>query len=209
MTNETLITEGQNQTEADQQQAASTQVEGQPADGGAQTESQQQAEGQQAKSEEGQPEGAPEKYEFKPADGSVFDDTVIGAYSEVAKELNLSQDAAQKVLDKVAPAIQARQFEKITEARTLWAADSKADKEFGGDKFDENMAVAKKARDAFATPALVDLLNATGLGDHPEINRFFYRAGKAISEDRFVQGEVSNNGQPDARRSYPKTKLNP
>jgi hypothetical protein len=66
--------------------------------------------------------------------------------------------------------------------------NSKGDKEFGGDKLSENLGVAKKALDAFGTAELRSLLNQSGLGDHPEVIRFMYRAGKAISEDRFVGG---------------------
>jgi hypothetical protein len=80
---------------------------------------------------------------------------------------------------------------------TEWETASKSDKEFGGDKFDANLAVAKKALDAFGTPELRALLGpydpknnpkGTGLGNHPEIIRAFLKAGKAISEDKFVSG---------------------
>lgn len=133
--------------------------------------------------------GAPEKYEFTPPDGQTFDDTVLEAYSEVAKELNLSQDDAQKLLDKVAPVMAARQAEQIAQVKEGWADAARTDKEFGGDKLDANLGVAKKALDAFASPELKTLLNEAGLGNHPEVIRFMYRAGKAISEDRIVTGQ--------------------
>jgi hypothetical protein len=65
---------------------------------------------------------------------------------------------------------------------------SKTDQEFGGEKLSENLSVAKKALDAFGTPELRKLLDDSGLGNHPEVIRMMYRAGKAISEDRFVGG---------------------
>ena len=37
-----------------------------------------------------------------------LDPEVLTAFGEVAKELDLPQDAAQKVLDKVAPVLQAK-----------------------------------------------------------------------------------------------------
>lgn len=218
---ETLITEGQNTQAADPQQAAGTQTEGQQAQGGEQTATQQQAvegqqaqgqttEGQQAQGEQGKkPEGAPKSYEFKAAEGTTFDDAVIGAFSEVAKDLNLSQEDAQKVLDKVAPVIQARQAEQITAAQTAWAEQSKADKEFGGDKLQENLAVAKQALDTFGTPELRTLLNESGMGNHPEVIRFMVRAGKAISEDRFVSGGGGVATKSDARRLYAASNMNP
>jgi hypothetical protein len=48
--------------------------------------------------------------------------------------------------------------------------------------------VAKKALDAFGTAELRSLLNESGLGNHPEVIRFMFRAGKAISEDSMVTG---------------------
>lgn len=214
MTTETLMTDQAATTtegQAASQGAASTTTEGQaPAAGAPGAQTQQTTEGQTsteaAKADEssstegdaGKPAekaGAPEKYEFTQAE--AFDAKVIGEFSEVAKELNLPQDAAQKILDKVAPVIQARQAEAMEAARTEWVNTAKADKEFGGDKLAENLAVAKKALDQFGTPELRTLLNESGLGNHPEVIRMMFRAGKAISEDRFVAGGV---GGPSASR---------
>ena len=44
--------------------------------------------------------GAPESYAFNAPEGATLDEAVTGAFGEVAKELNLTQDGAQKVLDK-------------------------------------------------------------------------------------------------------------
>lgn len=135
------------------------------------------------------PQGAPEKYEFKAVEnGRDFDPEVLTAYSAVAKELNLTQEAAQKMLDRIAPVMQERQAQQIEAVKTEWVNNARSDKEFGGDKLPENLAVAKKALDTFGSPELRTLLNESGLGNHPEIIRLMYRAGKAISEDRFVAG---------------------
>ena len=140
------------------------------------------------KTEGDKPQGAPEKYEFKPIEGVNLDPSVVGKFSEVAKELNLPQEAAQKVLDQVAPAIAAQQQAAIEAASNQWVAEVKADKEFGGEKLEANLAVAKKARDAFSTPELRTLLQETRLGNNPEVIRFFYKVGLAMSEDKFVPG---------------------
>ena len=148
--------------------------------------------------------GAPEQYEFKAPEGMSFDDAVIGAFSEVAKELNLPQEAAQKVLDKMAPVMASRQAEQLQVAREEWANQSRADKEFGGEKLEETLAIVRKARDKFATPELRNLLDETGLGNHPDVIRLFYRAGKAISEDKFVGGgnSTSSSGKSAAEILY-------
>jgi hypothetical protein len=142
----------------------------------------------QVEGEADAPKGAPEAYQFKGPEGSKFDTKVIEEFASVAKELDLPQDAAQKILDKVGPVIAARQAEARDAAVQQWADDAKTDKEFGGEKLNENLAVAKKALDAFGSPELRTLLNESGLGNHPELIRMMVRAGKAISEDTMVTG---------------------
>ena len=144
-----------------------------------------------AEAETPKPEGAPEKYEFKAPEGQSFDGDVLEAYSEVAKKLNLSQEAAQSVLDAMAPKMAERQMAQIEAVRNGWAESSKGDKEFGGEKLPQNLSVAKKALDQFGTAELRSLLNESGLGNHPEVIRFMYRAGKAISEDTVVTGAAA------------------
>lgn len=145
------------------------------------------------------PAGAPEKYEFKPYEGREFDPEVVNAFSGIAKELNLTQEAAQKVLDTMAPKMAERQMAQMEAIRSQWTEASKSDREFGGDKITENLAVAKKALDSFGTPELRTLLNESGLGNHPEVIRFMFRAGRAISEDRYVgssAGAAPGKGMP-------------
>ena len=154
-------------------------------------------------SEQEAKDGAPEKYEFndKVADApEVLDPDVLTAFGEVAKELDLPQDAAQKVLDKVAPVIQARQAEQVEKARIEWAEESQSDDEFGGETFNTNLEVAKSALNAFGTDPFKQLLSESGLGNHPEVIRFMYRAGKAISEDSYV----GNSQGADPKGNTPK-----
>jgi len=140
------------------------------------------------------PQGAPEKYEFQAPEGKEFDAEIIGNFSDVAKELNLTQDAAQKLVETMGPKIAERQLAQVEAIRNEWAQQSQVDKEFGGDKLNENMAVAKKALDSFGTPELRTLLQQSGLGNNPEVIRFMYRAGKAISEDTFVSSSAGAGG---------------
>ncbi|CAB4126764.1 putative protease [uncultured Caudovirales phage] len=148
------------------------------------------------------PQGAPEKYEFKAPEGKEFDAEIIGNFSEIAKELNLTQDAAQKLVESMGPKIAERQLAQVEAIRNEWAQQSQVDKEFGGDKLQENMAVAKKALDSFGTPELRTLLVQSGLGNNPEVIRFMYRAGKAISEDTFVGSSPGAGGKPTGPQDF-------
>lgn len=133
----------------------------------------------------------PEKYELTAPEGVTLELESLGEFEGLAKELKLTQEEAQKVTDigvRMTQKFAAQQAEAIQTAAAEWAASSSSDKEFGGDKLTENLAVSKKALDAFGTPELRTLLNDSRLGNHPEVIRFMYRAGKAISEDRMVTG---------------------
>ncbi len=203
-----LMTEANQSNEGDTQQPVDTATSEQT------TDTQQQTEGVQEQqvsdetsvvsetSEQEAKQGAPENYEFnsKVADApQELDSEVLTAFGDVAKELDLPQEDAQKVLNKVAPVIQERQAKMLEQVRADWANESQSDEEFGGEALTENLNVAKQALDAFGTDAFKSLLQETGFGNHPEIIRFMYRAGKAISEDSYVgnsEGAMSQGADP-------------
>lgn len=134
---------------------------------------------------------APEKYDFRAPEGTEYAPEVLEAFTAAAKAADLSQDAAQKLIEKMAPALVARQVDQVQAIHKEWLDASTADKEFGGEKLAANLGVARKALENFGSPELRTLLDETGLGNHPEVIRFMFRAGKAISEDGFVGGKPS------------------
>lgn len=164
------------------------------------------------KDEDDAPKGAPEAYEeFTAPEGVELDAEVLDEFKGLAKDLNLPQDKAQQVIDlgsKMMLKFAEQQQSVVAEARTVWANEAKADKELGGEKFNENLAVAKEALKAFGTPELTQLLNESGLGNHPEVLRMFYRAGKAISEDSILSGSSGNATVDPAKRMYPNSNMN-
>ena len=211
---ETLMTEANQTNEGDTQQPVDATTEQSTE---ATTDTQQQAETVQDQqdsdessaesetSESETPEGAPETYEFntKVADApEELDPEVITAFGEVAKELDLPQEAAQKVIDKVAPVMQAQQAKMVEQVKIDWANDAKADQEFGGENLNANLEVAKSSLKAFGTDALKSLLQESGLGNHPEVIRFMYRAGKAISEDSYVGNSEGAAGKSNVPRDF-------
>lgn len=145
-------------------------------------------------------EGAPEKYEFKPAEGQELDTAALEQFEPIARELNLSNEQAQKMVDlygtKILPMVQQQQAEAWQKTTEQWAEDVKADKEIGGDKLTANLSAAQRALDLFGSPALKEYLEGTGLGNHPELVKTFIKIGKAMSEDGMVDG--SNQGQRSA-----------
>lgn len=151
------------------------------------------------KKDDDKPEGAPEKYEFQAAEGVELDTEALKEFEPVAREMNLTNEQAQKLVDvypKILAGVQQRQVEAWQQTTEQWAADVKADKEIGGDKLPSNLSAAQRALDQFGTPELKEYLNTTGLGNHPDLVKTFVKIGKAMSEDGMVTG--GNDGQRSA-----------
>jgi len=152
------------------------------------------------------PAGAPDSYaDFKTPDGfnlGGLADEVKG----LAKELNLPQEQAQKVVDIGAKLAQQQQQEHqklVQSARDQWRERIQGDKEFGGPKLDENLARAKAAMEASSTPELQHLLATTGLGDHPEIIRHFLKIAPSVLPDTHVPGgRAPTSGKSAAQILY-------
>jgi len=154
------------------------------------------------------PAGVPDKYEFSAPEGVTLDAELTTEFEGIAKELGLPQEAAQKVhsLGAKLAAKQAAAYQAALETtQAQWKETAVKDKEFGGEKLQENLGVANKALAQFATPELKALLDGSKLGDHPEVVRLFYRLGKAMSEDKFVPGRQVPQGERSPYLSYPKS----
>lgn len=150
----------------------------------------QEGEGQTS-TEDAKPTGAPEVYEFKAPEGMTLDEKAVETFSPMLKELNLSQEAAQKLMDSYASFQAAKAQEMmaaITIQREAWVSEAKADKEIGGQAFDSNLKAGKAFVGKFGSPELIKVLNDTGLGDHPAVIKAFVKAGLAMSEDKHVSG---------------------
>lgn len=136
---------------------------------------------------------APEKYEFTAGKDQELDKEAVAAFEPIAREIGLSNEQAQKIVDvygsTIMPQIAKQQEAAWQKQVTEWAETVKADKELGSV---ESIGNAQKAMDQFGTPELKQYLNDSGLGNHPELFRIFSRIGKAMSEDGFVGGSGEN-----------------
>lgn len=137
-----------------------------------------------------QPQGAPEAYaNFKLPEGMELDAEVLGEFTAFAKELNLPQDKAQKIVDFQAKlaAKQADEYQAVALKQGQdWANQVKNDPELGGANYEKSVASAVKVIQSFGDDGLRDLLNNTGLGNHPALFKFCHRVSQAMSEDKFV-----------------------
>jgi len=150
-----------------------------------------------------QAKGAPEKYsDFTVPEGVEVNQPMLEEFKTTAKELNLTQEAAQKLIDlqvKHVQGISEGLLKTFNETLTTWKKETV--QELGAD-YKKELVYAGKAIDKFGTPELRVLLNQTGVGNHKELVKFFVKIGKAVSEDTFVDGKNRTGKKSDAELFY-------
>lgn len=144
---------------------------------------------------EGEHGGAPEKYEdFKVPEGFTLDGEVATEAGAIFKDLNLSQAAAQRLVDfyvgKTKEAADAP-FKLWQDTQERWIGEAKADKEIGG-KLPEVKQVVSRAIDSLGDPALAqsfrEAMDITGAGNHPAFIKAFYKLAQKVTEGTHVAG---------------------
>ncbi len=153
-------------------------------------------------------DGAPETYaDFKLPEGAELDAELLGEFTPLLKEVGATQEQAQQLIDLQVKAIGkiAEAQQKVwTDTQDKWKTSAETDTEYGKGKYDESVTLARKAVREIGGPELSKALNDTGMGNHPEFIRFFYRVGKAIGEDSFTVGNATQAApKSQAERIYP------
>lgn len=135
--------------------------------------------------------GAPEVYaDFVAPEGVTLDPAILDEFKPIAKELNLPQEQAQKVVDLGAKMVQRTIdgiFSQHQEKVGNWLKEAEGDAEIGADiKLGKDSAALR----AFNTITKGDekvkqMVDESGIGNHPEFLRIFYRISKQMREDTF------------------------
>lgn len=138
----------------------------------------------------------PEEYEnFTLPDGVEADEAMMDEFKPLAKELGLTQEAAQKLVDlqtKHALALAEAEQGEWNDLVKQWEAVAKSDKEIGGDKLDEARANAKKAVEKLGTTEFAEMLEWTGTGSNPEMIRLLNRVyTQFLAEDKVEKVNAS------------------
>jgi hypothetical protein len=142
---------------------------------------------------EAKPPVVPETYDFKAPEGYTLDPKVIETASPIFKELGLTQEQAQKLVDfqtKLTADSNKEMSSLIEKTRADWVAQVKADKDIGN-KLPEVTAEIGKAKallPADVRAAFDDAMNLTGAGDHPAFVKAFYLLAKQVNEGKPVTG---------------------
>ena len=142
----------------------------------------------------------PDKYDLKLPEGSLLDPSAIERHAQRAKELKLSNEEAQKELDRDHETVksyvegQKAQLKKQSEE---WVKAAQSDAEIGGSeqKLKESSELARRALKAFDTSgSFSQFLDETGLGNHPDAIRVFAKIGRAMGEDKLIHGGAAPAG---------------
>jgi len=142
---------------------------------------------------------APEQYsDFEIPEGMEMNQSLLDIVDPIFKKANMTQAQAQEVISAYSELEKGRaqeQFDNLTTQINEWETAAKYDKEYGGDKFEESVGIAKKGMDAYFSDEVKTLLIDSGLGSHPEIIRGFLKIGQTIKEDdpSSSTGKVDSN----------------
>lgn len=127
---------------------------------------------------------------------------LVAAFKNVAKEIALDSEKAQKIVDaylqaekKVADALQAEWLE----THRRWEKEIREDPEFGGTRFERNVNLANRALEQFGGQELIDFLREARLTNCPPLVRAFMRIGQALAPDS-IAGSHGAPNSPDASK---------
>jgi hypothetical protein len=162
-------------------------------------------EGDAAKEGEGDKEGEakagpPDAYELTAPEGMALDKESLDAAAPVFRELGLSNEQAQSLMpvagkfaQKIADGLNQQILTQVVAERKGWREAAEKDPEIGGANWDKSIATAAQGLDRLGFPKgspLRNLLDESGLGNHPDMIRAWARVGKAVGEDSdFVRPE--------------------
>ncbi len=142
---------------------------------------------------------APESYsDFDLPDGIEMNKSYMDKVGPIFKELNLSQDQAQKLISAHVSHVQegeAGRTEQVVQLHKDWLNEAKADKDIGGDNFDKSLKAANAAVNQFGSQDFKHLLRVTGLGNNKEIIRVFSKIGGLLKEDVPGDNKVTATSQ--------------
>ena len=109
-------------------------------------------------------------------------------FRQLAHQIGLNNDQANVLFDAYVNAMAGQQEQEQSAFEQFEVENTQAlQKEWGG-SFDKNVELARRAFMNFATPEAVEIMEQTGLGNHPEILKVFSRIGELLQEDSVLPG---------------------
>lgn len=158
---------------------------------------------------EAPPEGAPETYaDFTAPEGFDLNEEVMAKATPLFKELGLTQDSAQKLVnfyaDQAKQAAQAP-IDFFEQKKSEWRNEIKTDPEIGG-KLNQVIPSISRMIDGIGDAKLSadfrEAMDFTGAGDNPAFVRALWKISQKLSEGTPVRsgGPVGQDGRPPGQR---------
>lgn len=159
----------------------------------------------------------PAKYDLKLPEGTMVDEGMMQEFQDWAHELKLDPQGAQRAADMHLKSIglfaQRQEAEFVAQVNG-WGDEIKADKEFGGAKIDETLAIARRVlgTNADGSPVIPGInlkrlhndLFVSGLQAHPDMIKVFHFIGSKMGEDTMTPGGGGGAVEVDAaKKLYP------
>jgi hypothetical protein len=135
-----------------------------------------------------------EDYAFDKIDfptGLDVDASVEQWFRKVAFEEGLNKKAAARIYKEYNGLLVNSYNEEIKEGEKAAKEAEEALKKEWGKEYDGNLELFARAVDKFGTADLTAVLKSTGLASNPIIIKTFAAIGKAMSEDKLVDGKPS------------------
>lgn len=142
---------------------------------------------------------AEEKFELALAKDSLVDPKEAEAFAAFAKEKGLTKEQAQLLIDREAGARKTYvdgQIAKFQAQHVEWGKQIEADTEVGGAKLKESNELATRFIERFGEAGFVEELKESGFARHPKLFKLLARAGRAMAEDKLVNGQTTEPPKP-------------
>lgn len=149
-----------------------------------------------------------EEYEISLPEGSSLDPVHLDEIASLATELGLSGEQAQAWVNRESEIVTDMLHNALTivneqsqaamaEASKQWAEEVKNDPEIGGDKLNETVELTKRLMESYFTEEILNWLDETGFGNHPDAIRGIYKIAKrmGVGEDKFDSGNAPGQSQ--------------
>lgn len=149
---------------------------------------------EQAKEPEQQQQTAPEHYVLKNANGEDVEPQELEMMSRMFKDVNLSQEQAQKLYsayEKEQGSFIEQSQKEFNKMRDDWFNQTISDPQLGGQNIGQTKLCIKRVMQQCGNKELSEFLNKTGLGFNPAMVRFMTKVGELLGNDnRFVTGQA-------------------
>ena len=127
------------------------------------------------------------------ADQYTFDERYAEAnlddFKNIAHNLGLSQNQAEKILDMYSQANYDQMEQAEARHSEMQVEGINALQKEWGKSYNENVELARRAFTNFASKEALDVMEDSGLGNHPEIVKMFSKIGNLLKEDGIMVGE--------------------